>query len=333
MPRAKTGRAFVPQTPGGQIGAGMVTTLSELGNALRTYRVRVGLSQRLVAQALKCSQARLSSLERGETRNLTERDLRCLAVLFKISAHRLRRLIPPPAPLLPPLTPLARLLRARREALGLSRAELAARAGTNAMYLGTLERDARVIRYDTMFGLAKALGLDTRVLAPFVVSPAGKPGSALGLAIRQRRQDLCLSARMVGRLAGVSKTLVLAIEAGRVNLGRGRRSARTMQGLARALSLDPTALAALRPPLSGRASTPPATTVGGYVARQRMKRRWSQEDLARRVGLAAATICWIERNRTCPRVSTLDRLAKALDIDVGVLLKLTAAVRLERYRR
>ncbi len=50
-------------------------------------------------------------------------------------------------------------LRARREALGLSQAELAERVDISANYVGVLERGLKLPTLDKLFALAKALGV------------------------------------------------------------------------------------------------------------------------------------------------------------------------------
>jgi transcriptional regulator with XRE-family HTH domain len=50
-------------------------------------------------------------------------------------------------------------LRARREALGLSQAELAENADISANYVGVLERGLKLPTLDKLFALAKALGV------------------------------------------------------------------------------------------------------------------------------------------------------------------------------
>ena len=50
-------------------------------------------------------------------------------------------------------------LRARREALGMSQAELGEKAGISANYVGVLERGLKLPTLDTLVALAKALGV------------------------------------------------------------------------------------------------------------------------------------------------------------------------------
>ena len=314
-------RRFVPRTPGGKIGAGMKPSDSTFGRFLRKWRLQRGMSQRTLARMLGCSQVRLSSLERGETRRMRESYIAHFARVLTVPEARIRRMLPPAAPLLPALTPLARLLRARREALGFSRKELAGRVGRiNDAYVGELERKARELRYGLMVRLARALELEQSTLVRFVAPGVQPPIGAIGTAIRQRRKALGLSASALGDRVGISKTAVLAIEKGKVALTHSR-SDRRIARIARVLGMDAAGLAALRQPVVP-AHIPPPRSIGEHVARARLARRWSQEELARRAGLGASSICKIESNQVRPHLSSLQTLVRVLDIDVDLLTQL-----------
>ncbi len=268
-----------------------------------------------------CSQVRISSLERGETRRLRESHIASFARVLAVPEARIQRMLPPAAPLLPALTPMARLLRARREALGLSRIELAKRVGRiNDAYVGVLEREGRELRYALMVRLAKALEIDQSALVPYVAPDATPPVGSLGTAIRQRRKALGLSAVALGERVGISKTAVLAIEKGKVMLTQNR-SDRQIERIALALGMSADELAALRVP-AVPADIPPARTAGEHIARARIARRWTQEALARRAGLSASSVCKIESNQVRPRVSSLRLLAETLEIDADELARL-----------
>ena len=55
--------------------------------------------------------------------------------------------------------------------------------------------------------------------------------------------------------------------------------------------------------------------IGDNLKRQRIRRALTQEELAAKAGLTTASVARIERNETEPRMSTLRKLAKALNID------------------
>ena len=60
--------------------------------------------------------------------------------------------------------------------------------------------------------------------------------------------------------------------------------------------------------------------IGDNLKRQRVRRALTQEELARKARLTTASVPRIERNETEPRMSTLRKLAKALDIDPAELV-------------
>jgi transcriptional regulator with XRE-family HTH domain len=60
--------------------------------------------------------------------------------------------------------------------------------------------------------------------------------------------------------------------------------------------------------------------IGDNLKRQRIRKALTQEELARQAGLTTASVARIERNETEPRMSTLRKLAKALDLDPAELV-------------
>lgn len=55
---------------------------------------------------------------------------------------------------------------------------------------------------------------------------------------------------------------------------------------------------------------------GDRIKELRTRRLMTQEELAEKTGLAAATLSRIENNLHSPSISTLKALTKALDVDV-----------------
>ena len=64
-------------------------------------------------------------------------------------------------------------------------------------------------------------------------------------------------------------------------------------------------------------------TVATNVRRLRNARGWTQEDLAHCVGLSARYVGQIERAQASMSVTVLGRLANALKVDAGELVKRT----------
>ncbi len=61
-------------------------------------------------------------------------------------------------------------------------------------------------------------------------------------------------------------------------------------------------------------------TVATRLKGARLRRVWSQEDLAAAAGVPVVTISRIENGHAQPRPSTVRKLASALDVDPGWLL-------------
>ncbi len=60
---------------------------------------------------------------------------------------------------------------------------------------------------------------------------------------------------------------------------------------------------------------------GMRLKRLRENREWTQQELAEKVGVARVTIARIEIGNRRPSLELLERLAKALRVKVGELLK------------
>jgi transcriptional regulator with XRE-family HTH domain len=71
---------------------------------------------------------------------------------------------------------------------------------------------------------------------------------------------------------------------------------------------------------SRRASYRLAKKLGANIAARRKARRWSQEELAEKLGVAAETISRFERGATLPSLMTLQRLGQMLKAPLGELL-------------
>jgi len=52
----------------------------------------------------------------------------------------------------------------------------------------------------------------------------------------------------------------------------------------------------------------------------RIKKNWTQMDLAQKSKLTPAAICMIEKGKRIPSLKTLLKLSKALEIDVSILI-------------
>ena len=73
-------------------------------------------------------------------------------------------------------------------------------------------------------------------------------------------------------------------------------------------------------------------TIAANVARLRLDRRLTQEDLATKAGLSRVALGKIERGSVVPRAHTLDALAKALAVPVGELVTPVRPLESVRFR-
>lgn len=68
-----------------------------------------------------------------------------------------------------------------------------------------------------------------------------------------------------------------------------------------------------------------AWAIGQRVRASRERKNWRQEDLARESGLARANVARLESGRVVPKLPTLERVARALGLKTGDLLKTPAS--------
>jgi transcriptional regulator with XRE-family HTH domain len=61
--------------------------------------------------------------------------------------------------------------------------------------------------------------------------------------------------------------------------------------------------------------------IGERLKRQRTRRALTQAQLAERADVATATVARIERNEIEPRMTTLGKLAQALEVDPAELVE------------
>ena len=74
----------------------------------------------------------------------------------------------------------------------------------------------------------------------------------------------------------------------------------------------------------GNEITPEARAVGREIASARVRRSWTQKDLARESGFDQSTIAKWELGRRSPKVEDLIRLSRALGTTAGAILDAAA---------
>jgi transcriptional regulator with XRE-family HTH domain len=68
------------------------------------------------------------------------------------------------------------------------------------------------------------------------------------------------------------------------------------------------------------ARMPVVVYIGERLKKARMRKLLTQEELAEKAGVSPSTIVNIERDQAEPHISTMRKLAKALDVDPTELL-------------
>ena len=80
----------------------------------------------------------------------------------------------------------------------------------------------------------------------------------------------------------------------------------------------------MRGPVAHGPRTSPASRFGANLAHERQRRCLSMSELARIAGTHASEISRLERGLRDPRLSTIARLAHALEVPIGALFPDTA---------
>lgn len=299
------------------IGSNMAPSVTELGKFIRERRLKLGLSQCALGDAAggKMPQYFITCLETGKSSYLSSKRVADLARALSCSPAKIGALVPKKQEV-EPTTEKGNLIRGRREQLGLTFAEFARRMGISLEKARRMEisKYPNIGRYSTLRLLAHALELEPAVLIRFVGWQRKQADSDLGRLIRSRREGLGLSCAELGRKLGISRAAMSQIELGETRLSQNDIK---FAKLAKALRIDIAKLKALR--LKKRLKQIPADprTLGGFLTIRRLKLNLTQREVVERSGLHIHTIGTIEKNRHCPRRSSLDKLAGVLEFRVS----------------
>lgn len=299
------------------IGVGMTPSKTELGKFLRAHRITLELSQTKVAKLSGMSQTLYSALEVGDSEYLNTKHLQGLARTLQCNESQLRAVVPQKHQT-QPKTECGRLIRSRREELGLSLEQFAERLGISPRRAKSLEvRKAKLLRYKLVEPLAKALELDQTVISKFVRYSYKETSSSLGRLIRTQRTELGLSIRGLAKRLDVSIQYVNQIEFGLSSLNRNDKM---IERLATILKLDVAKLKEVRSKRRLKKSMTDPNTLGGFLTARRLELDLSQRELAERAGTGTKIVSAIETGRKKPDQALLSRLAKALECEVPLEL-------------
>lgn len=227
------------------VGVGMTPSTWEAGKFLRSRRLELGLTQDEIARRTGMFQETYSALERGRLRYNSLRSHRnALATALQCDPSDLQVFIPDDPQ---PQTALGRMIRTRREDLGITTEDVAARARLNIATIHILEMGTRErIQISTADALASALQLDVAAFNDFIGTPGKKAPeitSPLGRVLRARRYELGLTLSDLAQTLHTSRQTISYIERGTIPL---TQSDRWLEQLASVLGLDAEYLRSLR---------------------------------------------------------------------------------------
>lgn len=298
------------------VGIGMTPSKTELGKFIRARRLELNLRQIPLAELAGLAQSFLSGLEIGTRKYLNGKQLISLAKALQVQVEELRKLTPV-KPGSEPITELGKLIRSRREELGLSILAFANKLGITPQQAKKLEMKNPTLRYALVKPLASALKLDVSILVKFVGTTRKESKSKLGQLIRTRRKELGISTASLAEKLGVSPQFVNQIEFGQCRLSENDEM---IVRLAQILELDVNKLKAVRPTRRLK-KVDTRNPLSEFLSSKRLELRLTQHEIASRAKISKGAVCKFELGLLCPSSVTLDKLAKALGCEVPQYLK------------
>lgn len=280
---------------------------------IRRRRMAAGLTQTVIGQQSGLSQGQISLLEVGRQSSLRSHQIASLAAALgwpvaKLDA--LRRL----ETLYEPVTEFGRLVRDRRQELGLSHEELAERMGVSPEAARRLERRQNsMTTHQVVKVLAPALELPLAVLMPYAFNHSKVSTTAFGRLLRTRRQEMFLSLRDVARRVGLKKQQLSMIELGRCHCHRNHE---LIPRLAQVLNLTSVELRRLQPSTIVYKVAREPGSLGEWLTNQRLALGLTQRQLARRIKMDHINLSRIEKGHATPSPRILERLLGSLNCEL-----------------
>jgi transcriptional regulator with XRE-family HTH domain len=279
-----------------------------LGEHLEKARQRALLSRADLALRVGVTEESIRRWERGGARPSAERLAQLITVLA-IDAAQFSSLPDVPEE----LPPLARSLRRERVQRGLSQAQAGKVLGLPQPTYAGWEIGRALPSSGHVSDLAEFLAVSvdevTGLMAtPFVVDTTHWP--PLGQLVGARREALRLTRDELARLVGVAPGTVVAWE-----LGYRTPRAPQLRELAEAIQVDPSVLEAALP------QHEPLSSLGELIRTQQHRLGLRLRDIADRARLDESTLSRWLHGRHEPELSSLMRLAQALELPFPVVRK------------
>lgn len=293
-------------------GVGMTPSTSEFGNFIRARRLELDLRQVLLAKKAGLAKNLVSMIEIGTRKYLNDRQLERLAKALQCDIAELRKRMPVKR-ITQPTTELGKLIRSRREKLGLSLSAFAKKIKLTTQRAKHLEvRKNPSIRYSSVKPLATALDLDPSVLGKFVGTTQKETVSELGQLIRSRRKELLMSINILAKKLKVSRQFVNQIEFGQCRLIENDEM---IAQLAQVLELDINQLEAVRPErrLKKMENT---NSLGKFLSAKRLELRLTQREVSERAEIRSNVVSGVETGRVHPSPNLLKKFTTVLNCQI-----------------
>ncbi|MDP3784544.1 MAG: helix-turn-helix domain-containing protein [bacterium] len=294
------------------IGISMATSRTKLGKFIRARRIKLGLSQAKAAKFGRIRQSECSALEIGKRLFLSAKLIAGLSRALRCEPSRLEALAPKKR-LKESKTELGKFIKARREELGLTRADLERKLKAHRSRVYILELLPRYVNFQSARRLAKALQLKPQALLKFTSKNAKAAGNGLGELVRARRRELLFSQSVLAKKLGVSKACVSLIELGAEHLSRPG----LIERLAEVLKLDVAMLKSLRPKrkVNKVKEEIRQSALGRFLTARRLELGLSQTEVAQRAGISFYSMHKVETDRTAG-IEVLSKVAQALECKI-----------------
>lgn len=293
-------------------GVGMTPSKTELGRFIRSRRLELNLRQGPLAKQVGISQTVISGWEIGNRNYLNDRQLSDLAKALQVEVDELRKRMPV-KPGSEPKTELGKLIRSRREELGLSLSAFANKLGVTPQQAKKLELKKNPnILYSLVSALASSLDLQPSIIAKFAGATRKQSSSELGQLVRLRRKELGISTCALAKKLNVSRQLVNQIEFGWCPLSE---SDEMIARLAQILELEVSQLEAVRPKRRLK-QVSPTNPLGRFLVSKRFELKLTQREVAEKANMSVHAVCGIERGTYRPSGFVLGKISKALECEI-----------------
>lgn len=315
------------------IGTGMTASTTPFGAFIRQRRIELGLSQKVVNQSIPRSgntTLLISGIETGTRKRVAPDQAEALAKTLKLDVRQIRKfgVIRDP---FESMVPVQKIIRQRREELGMSREEFARRMGVSVGTTYTRESTKSLtIRHHQAKKLAGVLQMDVSSFNSFLDRSHQKTTlSKLGASIRKAREARSLSILVLAEKVGVSKQYISLLELGRVPV---RHDSPALQRIIDALELDRNQVISLVDPpkkLGRKRIHHPAripacyldtVRLGAFIRAKRRDAGLTQGELADKAKLSQTSISCIEGGvgKRAPHKGTIQALEAALGCTINL---------------